>query len=162
MKNQSILIFIFLTVISLSACKTSENKESVLDAKRMEVEALVAKYSSENLYGPVNWQEFNAALKDEAVLEHLNTSQLEACLKSMTAHSNHVILENRKNGCEQLREKLKTYAGRELMDFFEKNKEAFASCDSLSKVHSLGMQKALEPCKGILGAGVEGNKQSNQ
>jgi hypothetical protein len=158
MKNQSFFIFALLAFILISACKTSENRESMLEAKRMEVEALVAKYSSENLYGPVNWQEFNAAIKNEAILEQMNTNQLEVCLKSMTAYSNNVILENRKNGCEQLRENIKNYTGKELMDFVEKNKDSLASCDSLSKAYSLGLQKALEPCKGILGASVEKKK----
>lgn len=130
----------------------------MLDAKRMEVEALVAKYSSENLYGPVNWQEFNAAIKDEAILEQMNTAQLEVCLKSMTTYSNNVIFENRKNGCEQLRENLKTYTGEELKEFLEANKDLRASCDSLNQAYSLGFQKALEPCKGVLGASVGRNK----
>ncbi|HRJ16025.1 MAG TPA: hypothetical protein PLI34_13600 [Saprospiraceae bacterium] len=159
MKNQSFFIFALLAFILLSACKTSENnRESVLDAKRMEVEALVAKYSSENLAGPVNWQQFNAALKDEAVLEQMNTAQLEACLKSMTAYSNNIILENRKNGCDQLQEKIKSYTGQELKEFLEANKDLRASCDSLNKAYSSGFQKALEPCKGVLGASVERNK----
>lgn len=61
-----------LCSLGLTNCKTVDDKASVWDSKRSEIEAIATEYSDKNPYGPVNWTTLEGLLKDDAVVEHFD------------------------------------------------------------------------------------------
>ncbi len=148
------LIVMGFTLFLLTACKTTDSRESAFEAKRMELESLVAKYGAMNLAGNVNWDAFHAALKDDELVARLDIGKVEACLSSLVAHSNNFIIQEKESGCKSLSEEAFSYSGEAHLEFRERNKEAFSRCDSLRKSWNLGFATAFAPCVEIFGRAV--------
>lgn len=150
-------------IFAFTACKTIENRESALEGKRMEIEAITARYSDINLKGPVDWGAFQTFFKEDLVVEHLDLAKYESCLEGMVNYSNNLLVRRRESGCDDLNEQAKLLSGNERIEFREKNIEAFNRCDSIMKTLTLGFDEAFAPCLEILSEkSVEGETSNKK
>jgi hypothetical protein len=147
MKNSLILILAF---VSVTACKTAENRESALDDKRTEIEAIAKKYLAISPTASADWAAFFQFISDDAIVEQLDLIKYEECLQSLSQHSNQMAAKQKDSDCEALKAEAKTYTGKAFIEFREKNMEAFSRCDSLRDKSLANIEQVILPCSQLL------------
>jgi hypothetical protein len=146
MKNFTFLMAI-VAVSSLFSCKTTEPRDTALDGKRAEIQAMVSRYADRYASGVVNWTAFQDQLREDAVVEKMNLTSLELCLDQMLTHSAKVKSMNAALGCDALQEKAKTLSGPDVQAYFERHQAELSACDSLTVVLAVSFDEAFMHCR---------------
>jgi len=135
-------------IMGLTNCKTVDDKASVWDSKRAEIEAIATEYSDKNPYGPVNWSTLEGLLKDDAVVEHFDIDLYRQCLDMNIAISQEKELLMKSSGCNALYEQFFQSGPDNKDESLRKgpSEEALAKCDSIQNSFKGRREKAMIPC----------------
>jgi hypothetical protein len=136
-----------VAVLLISSCKTTEPRETALDGKRADIQALVARFADQYAAGVVNWTIFQDQLREDAVVERMNLTELELCLDQLLSHSGKVKSMHAALGCDSLHEKAKSLSGQDVLDYFDKHHTLVTACDSLSVKLASSFEQAFVPCR---------------
>jgi len=74
-----------ILLLLTSACKTTENRESAMDSKRAEMEAITNKYLSMSPTASVDWAAFHSFFSNDAIIEQLDLVKYDGV--STASHS---------------------------------------------------------------------------